>query len=79
MPKSIIREYDNSTAGTTVSLDFSVVVPGYALINAAEEVIKVLDGNVPYTKLDEAIEAGIYVDGVFTLSSQAQSSTDPSS
>ena len=29
MPKSIIREYDNSTTGSTLSSNFAVVVPGF--------------------------------------------------
>ena len=29
MPKSIIREFDNSTTGSIVSSSFSVLVPGY--------------------------------------------------
>lgn len=61
MPKSIIREYDNSSATATLTSDFAVVVPGYASDEGDTEALRT-----------EAQKAGIYVDGVYILNSTAQ-------
>lgn len=63
MPKSIIREFDNSTTGSILSSNFSVLVPGY--MNP--------DNNT--TELKNLAKAtGIYYEdsNIYVLNSQAQ-------
>lgn len=62
MPKSIIREFDNSTPGITLSSNFSVFVPGYAGDAETEE------------SREEAKKLGIYFEdsGIYKLNSIAQ-------
>jgi len=64
MPKSIIREFDNSTTGSSLSVNFSVFVPGYM----ADET----EGND--TLVSKAEKEGIYDRNanIYTLNSQAQ-------
>ena len=62
MPKSIIREFDNSTTGTVLSTNFAVLVPGYI-------------GNLETPELiDEAKKSGIYYEdsGIYRLNSVTQ-------
>lgn len=68
MPKSIIREYDNSTTGSTLSSNFAVVVPGFcgSLGNISD--------SEKQLRKNEAKKAGIYFAGdeIYKLTSQAQ-------
>lgn len=63
MPKSIIREFDNSKTGNALSVNFSVFVPGYATDKAQDESLKA-----------EAKKLGILYedDGIYELTSTAQ-------
>ncbi len=58
MPKSIIREFDNSNTGITLSSSFAVVVPGYMGIEETKK------------SVDEAVEAGIYIGGNYDKDKQ---------
>ena len=62
MPKSIIREFDNSTTGSILSSNFSVLVPGY--INPEKDT---------ELKKAEAKATGIYYEDskIYVLNSQA--------
>ena len=63
MPKSVIREFDNSNTGNILSTNFSVFVPGYANPEKNTEALK-----------KEAENLGIYFkdDGIYRFNSQAQ-------
>ena len=62
MPKSIIREFDNSTTGSILSSNFSVLVPGYMNPEKDTEELKEL-----------AKTTGIYYEdsNIYVLNSQA--------
>ena len=68
MPKTIIREFDNSTTGITLTSEFAVVVPGFMGKDETEE------------SVEAAKKAGIYIGdyteddnrGVYELTSQSQ-------
>ena len=62
MPKSIIREFDNSTTGSILSSNFSVLVPGYINPEKNTEELKNL-----------AKTTGIYYEdsNIYVLNSQA--------
>ena len=62
MPKSIIREFDNSTTGSILSSNFSVLVPGYMNPEKDTELKKA-----------EAKATGIYYEdsNIYVLNSQA--------
>ena len=62
MPKSIIREFDNSTTGSILSSNFSVLVPGYMNPEKDTEELKEL-----------AKTTGIYYEDskIYVLNSQA--------
>ena len=62
MPKSIIREFDNSTAGSILSSNFSVLVPGY--INPEKDTKELKD---------LAKATGVYYEdsNIYVLNSQA--------
>jgi len=68
MPKSIVREFDNSNTGIRLVSDFAVVVPGYMGKTETPESVQA------------AKEAGVYIGdyttdnnrGVYELTSQAQ-------
>lgn len=70
MPKTIIREFDNSTTGIPLAVNFSVLVPGFcgrpkAVINGTKTAADVLA---------EAIKSGIYYNDskTYVLTSQKQ-------
>lgn len=68
MPKTIIREFDNSKTGITLSSNFAVFVPGYLGTPKLE------GGETAADVLDEAKKIGIYydTDNIYKLNSQSQ-------
>ena len=55
MPKSIIREFDNSTTGSILSSNFSVLVPGY--MNPEKDTEELKELAIKYQSFDIEPEA----------------------